>query len=356
MNKRIKGLLTVAAGVALVAAGATAASAHDAQASLSCDDWSVSASNYPAGSSGTVIVDGVTDFSGTFDHGGQRSGVFTDETVDTHRLQVSITSPDGWPEFVVDETVTDCAVVTPPTEQPPVVVPHIQDYIGNCDAAFVLDNTGSTLPVVYTINGTRYIVEAGTAVHTDADGTRIAPMDGGYSIVTDTGRKWFFPARECPVVTPPETTPPVTVPPSDEPPVVTPDPTPSEPVETPEPSEPVELISPVSGEVVYGNCAAAIEAGIAPIRSGEPGYSLDLDGDANGVACDSYTAPASTSAAPVTPADTNAAPTLPQTGPDLEPLPVLILASLLLVLGVVLSVGQSIRHRYPKDGDDDDDR
>lgn len=38
---------------------------------------------------------------------------------------------------------------------------------------------------------------------------------------------------------------------------------------------------------LYANCDAAVAAGAAPINRGEPGYSTDLDGDNDGVACES---------------------------------------------------------------------
>ncbi|MCP2177909.1 Excalibur calcium-binding domain-containing protein [Williamsia maris] len=37
---------------------------------------------------------------------------------------------------------------------------------------------------------------------------------------------------------------------------------------------------------MYANCAAVRAAGAAPIREGDPGYSLDLDRDGDGVACE----------------------------------------------------------------------
>ncbi|GAA2175899.1 hypothetical protein GCM10009846_27590 [Agrococcus versicolor] len=87
---------------------------------------------------------------------------------------------------------------TPTTPSEPAVVhPQIQDYVGACDAAFVLDNSSSTVDVTYTVNGVSYLVAAGTGIHTDADGTRIAPVDGQYVITTDSGRTWTFPARSC---------------------------------------------------------------------------------------------------------------------------------------------------------------
>jgi hypothetical protein len=40
------------------------------------------------------------------------------------------------------------------------------------------------------------------------------------------------------------------------------------------------------GGSYYENCAAARAAGVAPIRSGEPGYRSELDRDHDGTACD----------------------------------------------------------------------
>lgn len=39
-------------------------------------------------------------------------------------------------------------------------------------------------------------------------------------------------------------------------------------------------------EVYYPNCAAARQAGAAPIRRGQPGYGRHLDRDGDGIACE----------------------------------------------------------------------
>lgn len=62
------------------------------------------------------------------------------------------------------------------------------------------------------------------------------------------------------------------------------------------PDEPVpvsELVTPtadgpklITTEVYYKNCAAVRAAGAAPLHRGDPGYSLHLDGNADGVACE----------------------------------------------------------------------
>lgn len=38
--------------------------------------------------------------------------------------------------------------------------------------------------------------------------------------------------------------------------------------------------------VTYENCGEARAAGVTPLRSGDAGYSTDLDGDEDGVACE----------------------------------------------------------------------
>ena len=43
-----------------------------------------------------------------------------------------------------------------------------------------------------------------------------------------------------------------------------------------------------SDSAYYPNCAAAREAGVAPINEGEPGYRPKLDRDSDGVACEPY--------------------------------------------------------------------
>ncbi len=50
---------------------------------------------------------------------------------------------------------------------------------------------------------------------------------------------------------------------------------------------------PSSGGGTYASCAAVRAAGKAPIRRGQPGYSLRLDRDGDGVACDTTTQPTS---------------------------------------------------------------
>lgn len=44
---------------------------------------------------------------------------------------------------------------------------------------------------------------------------------------------------------------------------------------------------PPGGSTDYENCAAAEAAGVTPIKKGEPGYAAHLDGDGDGVACES---------------------------------------------------------------------
>ncbi|ULN53612.1 GmrSD restriction endonuclease domain-containing protein [Mycolicibacillus parakoreensis] len=64
-----------------------------------------------------------------------------------------------------------------------------------------------------------------------------------------------------------------------------PDP-PAAPAPIPAPVAP-PLPPPVDGAAVYfPNCAAAQEAGAAPLYAGSPGYRPELDGDRDGVACE----------------------------------------------------------------------
>ncbi|MET9977334.1 HtaA domain-containing protein [Streptomyces microflavus] len=44
---------------------------------------------------------------------------------------------------------------------------------------------------------------------------------------------------------------------------------------------------PPGGSTDYENCAAAEAAGVTPIKKGEPGYAAHLDGDGDGIACES---------------------------------------------------------------------
>ncbi len=143
-----------------------------------------------------------------------------------------------------EPTPSDPAPSEPaPSPTAPVVAhPQIQDYVGECDAAFVLDNRSSTVAVTYVINGITFVVPAGSGLHTDADGTRIQPIDGRYVITTDAGREWTFAARSCPTTTPAPSEPAPSEPAPSEPAPSEPapsEPTPSEPAPSePTPSEP----------------------------------------------------------------------------------------------------------------------
>lgn len=45
---------------------------------------------------------------------------------------------------------------------------------------------------------------------------------------------------------------------------------------------------PSSNGVYYRNCDAARAAGAAPLRRGQPGYRVEMDGDRDGIACEPY--------------------------------------------------------------------
>jgi len=48
----------------------------------------------------------------------------------------------------------------------------------------------------------------------------------------------------------------------------------------------VGAASVANAETYYKNCAAAREAGVAPIMQGEDGYAPHLDRDGDGIACE----------------------------------------------------------------------
>lgn len=50
----------------------------------------------------------------------------------------------------------------------------------------------------------------------------------------------------------------------------------------------------------YANCAAARDAGVAPISAGQPGYRPGLDRDHDGIACEDNDAPDDQNSHPVT--------------------------------------------------------
>ncbi len=61
---------------------------------------------------------------------------------------------------------------------------------------------------------------------------------------------------------------------------------------TPAPRPPLQATThapppPPPADVYYANCAAVRAAGRAPLRRGQPGYRSGLDGDSDGVACES---------------------------------------------------------------------
>ncbi|MFI1677029.1 excalibur calcium-binding domain-containing protein [Streptomyces sp. NPDC020607] len=58
---------------------------------------------------------------------------------------------------------------------------------------------------------------------------------------------------------------------------------------TPTPTPTTESSTPQ--DVYYENCDEARAAGAAPLYAGDPGYSLDLDRDGDGVACEPYAGP-----------------------------------------------------------------
>ena len=44
----------------------------------------------------------------------------------------------------------------------------------------------------------------------------------------------------------------------------------------------------IEGSVHYSGCNEVRALGKAPIRAGQPGYSIDMDGDGDGIACETH--------------------------------------------------------------------
>lgn len=202
---------------------AAPAQAHDAGITSTCTSLSANLSNYPGGSIIGGIVDGVDLGTSTF--GPSFSQTLPLDPSIPHTWTITVKSGDGDSRYDFTKTgASDPAcipVAVPPAEEPPVITPppvvvtepRVQDYVDCLGGRFVLDNTGSTTDVTYVVQGTSYVVPAGTATRTDADGTLYQPYDGTYTI-TAGDQTWTFPtAGNCPTEEP---TPPV-VPPTDEP-------------------------------------------------------------------------------------------------------------------------------------------
>lgn len=210
--------------------------------------------------------------------------------------------------------VTETPKPEPTTPTPTVVInPHIQDYITCKGAAFVLDNTSSTVDVEYNVAGKTFNVAAGTAIHTDADGYLFPTDIGVYKISTYPGDKvWAFaPPKDCEATTPPTTEP-------------TPNPT-DEPT-TPPTTEPTT--PPVTNEPT---APATTPAAVAPNN--------------NNSTPTTDTKP--TVKQQVKAADSNTG-TLAYTGADINPW-VIALAALALASGIgLLVIGPRLRRRFPR--------
>lgn len=212
MKKRtIIGLAVIAAAVATMFAAPTVASAHDNKITATCTSLSASLTNYPAGSTIGATLDGVD--LGTTTFGPSYSDSVALDPGVAHSWTIRVTSGDGDKRYNFTETgISDPKCI--PVVTPPVVVdvlqPHIQDYIDCLGGRFVLDNTGSTVAVTYTVQGSPIAVPAGQAIHTDADGTLYQPLDGTYTVAAGD-KVWTFPtAGNCPIDQPTDPNPPVT--------------------------------------------------------------------------------------------------------------------------------------------------
>lgn len=260
MRKRIIAAAAAAVALGLIGTGAVAASAHTPE--ISCTPSGVvhvQLKSYPAGSTVTGTIGDAPVGPATFGPSTFTASEKVDLTVE-HSYDITVVGSDGegnrhWTGTTsalcgvpVTPPVTEAPTpepTTPPVTETPkptpvaVVEPRVQDYITCKGAAFVLDNTASTVEVEYVVAGRSFVVPAGAAVHTDADGFLFPTDIGTYKITTYPGDKtWAFaPPSDCAVVTPPTETPspeptaPVTG-------VPTPTPSASTPVPAPVPTSP----------------------------------------------------------------------------------------------------------------------
>lgn len=272
---------------------ASSASAHDGGITATCTSLSANLTNYPAGSTIGGTLDGVDLGTSTFGPAFSQTAAL-DPAV-PHAWSIKVVSGDGDPRYSFTSAGTSdpacIPVVTPPPTTPPVITPpaplfYVQDFIDCLGGRFVLDNIGNTVDATFVAQGVAYLVPAGTAIHTDADGTLLQPTGGDYTI-TAGEQAWTFPSSgNCPTTPPttdPEpTTPPVVVPPTDEP--------------TEQPSVPVTPPSTPAEPGPSGTTPAASTPAIPPLSS------LNESGTAPTAA--SYDSPAKQVASPVVqPAD-----------------------------------------------------
>ena len=55
------------------------------------------------------------------------------------------------------------------------------------------------------------------------------------------------------------------------------------------PAETIEAVeAEPAGDVHYPGCDAVRAAGLAPLYEGQPGYSEEMDGDLDGIACEPH--------------------------------------------------------------------
>jgi hypothetical protein len=252
MMKRFLGVLLVVALAFLAFFAFSPISAASATEAPAFQKYETSQTWYAPSPASTTHPFAVPQTTKVLECGGIKQ--FDQYTIDSAELEAQykaliaggvLTGPDKDAPFHPRGVVTalpDCAPVV-------VIEPRIQDFVKCEGAAFVLDNIASTETVTYVVNGISFVVPAGTAVHTDSNGTLIQPVNGQY-IVTAGDQSWTFPTKaDCVVVPPVVDVPPVVVPPVvdvpvNETPVVT---TPDVPVITPVADVPVTL-TPVVDE------------------------------------------------------------------------------------------------------------
>ena len=199
-------------------------------------------------------------------------------------------------------TIRVLGIDTPETKKPghtvacwgPEASSWAQEQLEGERVALVADSTqdatdayGRTLVYVVKPDGWDYSVEstrAGMAKSYvyDSPVTRHPQIVAAEQNAIDSGRGLWGPPCNGNTDSVPQT-------PAPAPPPVAPAPIPAPyvpPPQVPSPPPPPPPPPPPAYTVVYPNCAAARAAGAAPLYAGSPGYSLDLDRDRDGVACE----------------------------------------------------------------------
>ena len=125
MRRTAAACTAVLLGLAGAAVPALSASAHTPQAHLTCETATVSLTNYDAGATAKVVLDGETLLDGEFGGNWTLDPAAFDTTLDEHSLEVTVDSTDDTYNYASGPLhVKDCLPdEEPPAEEPPVEEP-----------------------------------------------------------------------------------------------------------------------------------------------------------------------------------------------------------------------------------------